>query len=340
MTTATVQGIGTNRSPPDAGPTPSRTFTVGSSGSHGPLGSHRIGRALGGTANAPRMIAIGALVVGIVGCQGSAPSSPDSQSVAIAQPSLDGSEPAASQFATPSLATPSVRATAGPSGVPTKRRPNRTTGPRPSFAVGDLVVTVTDNLRVRSKPGVSADSLKYEPVLEAGTDLQILGGPVAASGFWWYRVRLLDGMTLHDGIADGWVAASDHDGTAWIDQETDGYLPGPDTDPVPEPDGAALPTPVLVMVDSGAYVDASGASYIRHNMSISNWSDYPPELFALTPDQVSCPSRTWVGIDDADTGDRIYTFCGFAEPATWSTSGSGRAPGPRRLATCLSNSMI
>jgi hypothetical protein len=276
------------------------------------------------------MIAIVALMVGIVACQGSAPSSPEVGSPAIVQASPAGPGLAGSPSATPSPATPTVRASARPSLAPTTAPANPNMAPRPTFAVGDLVVTVTDNLRVRSRPRVSSDSVKYEPPLDAGTDLEILEGPVAASGFWWYRIRLSDGMTLRGGIAGGWVAASDHDGTAWIDQETDGYLPGPDTDPVPEPDGAALPTPVLVIVGSEAYVDASGASYVRHDMSISNWADYPQELFVLTPGQDSCSSRTWVGIVDADTDDQIYAFCEFAQPADlndiWFGTPAGFAP--------------
>ena len=99
---------------------------------------------------------------------------------------------------------------------------------------------MSDDIRVRSKPGVSSDSVKYEPVLAIGTGLSVLAGPVAGSGYWWYRVLLEHGLTLRGGITTGWVAAGDHGGEPWID------WPGGDTEPVPEPDYPALPVPELV----------------------------------------------------------------------------------------------
>jgi hypothetical protein len=98
-------------------------------------------------------------------------------------------------------------------------------GPKPPYRAGALLVTVTDDLRLRSKPRVSDDSRKYVPLLKIGTNLSVLDGPIAASGYWWYRVRLEDGLTLDHGITVGWVAAADHDGDAWIDWQGD-------TDPV------------------------------------------------------------------------------------------------------------
>jgi hypothetical protein len=78
-------------------------------------------------------------------------------------------------------------------------------------------VTVTDGLRARSLPGTGAGSVKYEPLLSIGTKLRILEGPVAASGYWWYRVEAAGmGRDLVRGTDNGWVAASDHDGDAWI----------------------------------------------------------------------------------------------------------------------------
>ena len=83
-----------------------------------------------------------------------------------------------------------------------------------------MVVTVTSDVRVRSKPGTEADSVKYEPLLRAGTMLHIVDGPVASSGYWWYRVELETGI-LRGGITNGWIAAADRDGTPWIDVLTD-----------------------------------------------------------------------------------------------------------------------
>jgi hypothetical protein len=94
-------------------------------------------------------------------------------------------------------------------------------GPRPTFPVGAGLVTVTDGLRVRSKPEVSGTSTKYEPTLPKGTELHVLAGPEAGSGYWWYRVELGNGQTLYDGVHEGWVAAGARDGTPWVDWITD-----------------------------------------------------------------------------------------------------------------------
>jgi hypothetical protein len=84
---------------------------------------------------------------------------------------------------------------------------------------------------MRSKPSVSDASRRYEPVLPLGTHLDALEGPVAGSGYWWYRVRLTEGQTLFDGVREGWVAAADHDGTPWLAVYRD-VDPGPTFPPV------------------------------------------------------------------------------------------------------------
>ena len=50
-------------------------------------------------------------------------------------------------------------------------------------------LVVTDDLRVRSKPGVSDDSKKLEPLLQQPVRLVVLDGPVQASGYDWYLVQ-------------------------------------------------------------------------------------------------------------------------------------------------------
>lgn len=78
-----------------------------------------------------------------------------------------------------------------------------------------VVVTVSDRVRVRSEPRVSADSIKYEPVLPLGTELTVLDGPVSASGYTWYQVAPVsfDGL---EGPGYGWVALAGTDGEPWI----------------------------------------------------------------------------------------------------------------------------
>jgi hypothetical protein len=87
--------------------------------------------------------------------------------------------------------------------------------PVPALKVGEAAETVSPGLRVRSKPRVSDDSTIYRPALPTGTKLFVIGGPVAASGFRWYRVALMS-LALKGGQTEGWVAAADRDGTPWI----------------------------------------------------------------------------------------------------------------------------
>jgi hypothetical protein len=93
---------------------------------------------------------------------------------------------------------------------------------RPSLERGAFIQSAVDRLRVRSRPSVGDDSARYEPLLSQLDTLEVLDGPVAGSGYWWYRVRLADWeeLRLSDGRRDrirtGWVAAADHDGSRWL----------------------------------------------------------------------------------------------------------------------------
>jgi serpin B len=84
----------------------------------------------------------------------------------------------------------------------------------PAIGIGSAVVTVSDRLRVRSAPGVSDDSIKYEPLLPLGTELLVVGGPVEATGYTWWQVEPMS-FALQEATV-GWVAMADHDGEPWI----------------------------------------------------------------------------------------------------------------------------
>jgi len=71
---------------------------------------------------------------------------------------------------------------------------------------------VTPGVRVRSKPEVSDASEKLEPLLPTGTELFVLSGPVAGSGYDWFEVRPLSTGLPHG----GWVAATARDGEPWL----------------------------------------------------------------------------------------------------------------------------
>ena len=80
------------------------------------------------------------------------------------------------------------------------------------LAAGSVVDVVVSGLRVRTQPTVdNSKSVKLDPLLAAGTKLQIIEGPVTADDYDWYLVQALD--LPHR----GWVAAADHDGSPWIE---------------------------------------------------------------------------------------------------------------------------
>ncbi len=114
-------------------------------------------------------------------------------------------------------------ASAMPESTPTpsaSRIPGTNLTPVPSRApvvlsVGDHAQVVTNDLRLRSKPSVGSDSQKYEPLLQRGNGLWVLGGPVAGSGYSWYRVARAT-QWVGDTFGEGWVASAARDGTPWV----------------------------------------------------------------------------------------------------------------------------
>jgi len=108
---------------------------------------------------------------------------------------------------TPSAsATPGTNMTPVPGGVPV------------ILSIGDHAQVVTYDLNLRSQPWVGPDSRTYEPLLQRGNGLWVLGGPVAGSGYWWYHVALAT-KWVGDTSGEGWVASAARDGTPWVASE-------------------------------------------------------------------------------------------------------------------------
>jgi hypothetical protein len=91
--------------------------------------------------------------------------------------------------------------------------PDPNASPAPNgLAAGSVVDVVSGGLRVRTLPTVdNSKSVKLDPLLTVGTQLQIIEGPVTADGYDWYLVQAI-GLPHH-----GWVAVADHDGTPWVE---------------------------------------------------------------------------------------------------------------------------
>lgn len=111
------------------------------------------------------------------------------------------------------IASPTASGAPAPSSSP---EPTSTPTGSP-FAVGpdEVLVSVTDNLVVRTQPGVGSDSEVYAIQLQPGDLLRLIDGPVVADGYEWYQGRVMD-PTAPDGTRIGWVAAADQDGTPWL----------------------------------------------------------------------------------------------------------------------------
>ena len=144
--------------------------------------------------NLRRVGALLGVVVLVAGCSSSVGSLPPG-------PSTPSSPGAASATPTPA-ATPSPWPSASPVLTPMAS----------SLSVDTIAVTLVDWLRVRSKPRVSEDSIKQEPLLPLGTPLYVLDGPVSDSGYVWYEVVSL-ASRAHP---RGWVASAGREGEPWL----------------------------------------------------------------------------------------------------------------------------
>ena len=158
-----------------------------------------------------------ALALTVLACEPSPSPSPNPSPTASAPASglavAPSSNPIAS--ATPVAPTASVES-ATPVAPTASVEPTPAATPEPTIPTDSLVRVVTDDLRMRTAPGIGADSERLEPLLDRGTVAWVLAGPRSASGFDWYRIRPLGGPQRVMPPEIGWVAAADHGGAPWI----------------------------------------------------------------------------------------------------------------------------
>ena len=109
---------------------------------------------------------------------------------------------------------PASASNEAPSSAPSQAAPSANPGGK--ITVGSLATVATNNLRVRSKPSVAADSTKLKPTLDKGRVVYVVSGPTKGSGYTWYRVQPLreDGDT--EDLPLGWIASAAKDGTPWL----------------------------------------------------------------------------------------------------------------------------
>jgi hypothetical protein len=89
-------------------------------------------------------------------------------------------------------------------------------GPEAKLTPGSIADVISDNVRIRSKPGVTSGSVKFEPVLKIGDRLLVIAGPVAADAYDWYQVAAWRPSRPSMTWPIGWAVRADHDGTPWL----------------------------------------------------------------------------------------------------------------------------
>jgi hypothetical protein len=82
------------------------------------------------------------------------------------------------------------------------------------------------------------------------------------------------------------------------------------------PTAAAVPPNPVVILLNPDFFEQGGKQWTRYNLLVTNFNEYPNELFAASPNLPPCgqntkAARTWVEITDS-RGKRLYGFCALA----------------------------
>ena len=158
-----------------------------------------------------RSLALAQAALVLAACGAAPAATPSASKVALMPQSLSPS-PLASEStppSTPPSPTPRAAATAEPS---PSIEPTHVAGVEP----GLYAEVVANDLRIRSKPRVSDDSEKLEPLLQDGVRLLVIEGPLEASGYDWFHVQPSGYDKAGHNYPSGWVAAGKN-GEHWIE---------------------------------------------------------------------------------------------------------------------------
>ena len=217
-----------------------------------------------------------------------------------------------------SLPTAAVSPSAvGSSASPDATPPDVAVVTPPPVLEPDSLAVVTDDgdrLRVRTKPGIGTDSKPLAPLLEAGTRMLVVDGPVEADGYSWYEVL----VERTEGLF-GWVATG-KDGDAWIAPIAPDCT-GSDTWPLAIADIDSLACfgnrpmtiearvaeglgPLSEGVDAADFacpdrVDRGGCDVTQ------TWLRFPDALFAARGEQASDDAYAWVAIPPGSPPDEL-----------------------------------
>ena len=148
-----------------------------------------------------RVVVLSAVLAFAGAACGSAQQSPSPSAAASASPLAPGPSPSL---------PPSVAATSpspSPTAAPASQEPAR------SFAK----VVADSPLVVRTRPGTDQYSAIIDWRVQPGQKVEVEGGPVDASGYPWYWIRV--------GARDGWVAGQSRNGQKWLDVSSVTFRP-------------------------------------------------------------------------------------------------------------------
>ena len=148
-----------------------------------------------------RVVVLSAVLALAGAACGSAQQSPSPSAAASASPLAPG----------PSSSLPPSVAATSPSPSPTAAPASQ--GPAHSFAK----VVADSPLVVRTRPGTDQYSAIIDWRVQPGQKVEVEGGPVDASGYPWYWIRV--------GARDGWVAGQSRNGQKWLDVSSVTFRP-------------------------------------------------------------------------------------------------------------------
>jgi hypothetical protein len=211
--------------------------------------------------------------------------------------------------------SPSDQPSEQPSAEPSVEPSLPAVSPPPSQPAGPVLNryglgrVVTDNLRVRSQPGLGPESLLREPLIDSGAEFYILNGPVEFDGYTWYQIQPLDRS-----LPFGWVAAASREGEAWVG----GVTPDCPTAPTLE-ELAALDVLVALACYRDGDLEVTGdlvcsLSDVDTLVSGPDWIELDRTCFFELPDRLyPVVGRAVTGLIDDNGGNTVsgrYTVVG------------------------------
>ncbi len=135
--------------------------------------------------------------------------------------------PGISATAAPVASVTSAKPTVSPSvtAAPSASATRPATSPHADLGPDIVVEVMTDDLRVRTAPGIGAGSIALEPFLDRGSTLLVTEGPVEEDGYTWVHAMTIEGTTQltepgddvdQELIEHGWIAVGGTDGEPWL----------------------------------------------------------------------------------------------------------------------------